>query len=63
MQIVDFQALRVKADLERKSRLRVLTGGEREDAAVLALPSALKRWAADQVGGLLPDPDPGPSAA
>jgi len=63
MQIIDFQALRLKAELERRSRLQVLPGGEREEAAVLALPSALRRWASEQVSGFLPEPDPGPSAA
>ena len=63
MQIIDFQAVRLKSDLERKSRFQVLTGGKREDATVVALPSTLKRWAADQVSGFLPEPDPGPSAA
>lgn len=63
MQIIDFEALRVKSELRRRGRLQVLPGRDREDAAILAFPSALRVWAKDQVNALLPEPDPGPAAA
>lgn len=63
VQIIDFEALRLKSDLERRGRLRVLPGRDPEDAAVVAFPWALPGWAEDQVNGMRRDPDPGPAAA
>ena len=63
MQIIDFQAVRERAERERRSRLHVLSRPDPDEAIVLPLGGRLTRWAAARVSTLLPEPDPGPSAA
>ena len=63
MQIIDFQAVRERAERERRSKLRVVSRSDPDEATVLPLGGRLTRWAAAQVSTFLPEPDPGPSAA
>ena len=63
MKIIDFEALRQRADMRRRNRFTVISTGDAGGGDIITFPSGLRRWACEQVSVLIPEPDPGPSAA
>lgn len=63
MQIIDFEALRQRAEMRRRNRFTVLSVGDSDLGDIVTLPTSLRRRATDPVSAPIPEPDPGPNAA